>query len=208
MPERDRLAYSVIMEFTPAGERVAARVHKSVIRSVHRNTYRIVQDLLDGRDTEETRKIRFLERPLKLFEKLKFPFEVCRTRINITSHMIELGQVESAKKMLRRALEEAEIAGYDRQRALALSNLGLIAYRAEDYDATESYCIRSNSVARPREFLEVVFRNCYYLWQISRKRKDTAATRTHERALKGYLGRIEQPIDESESFRAYLAGGK
>ncbi len=69
VPHRDRLAYSVIMEFTEKGKRVAARVHKSVIRSVHRNTYRIVQELLDGKDTEETREIQFLERPLKLFEQ-------------------------------------------------------------------------------------------------------------------------------------------
>lgn len=67
VPHRDRLAYSVIMEFTPEGKRVGSRVHKSVLRSVHRNTYRIVQDLLDGKDTEETREIKFLEESLKLF---------------------------------------------------------------------------------------------------------------------------------------------
>ncbi len=67
VPERDRLAYSVFMEFTPQGKRVGSRVDKSVIRSVHRNTYRIVQELLDGRDTEETRAIRFLEPDLKRF---------------------------------------------------------------------------------------------------------------------------------------------
>lgn len=67
VPHRDRLAYSVIMEFTRQGQRVAARVHKSVIRSVHRNTYRIVQELLDGKDTPETQQIRFLSKPLELF---------------------------------------------------------------------------------------------------------------------------------------------
>ncbi|MGE3174609.1 MAG: RNB domain-containing ribonuclease [Planctomycetota bacterium] len=67
VPDRDRLAYSVFMEFTPAGKRVASRVHKSVIRSVRRNTYRVVQELLDGRDTEETRAIKFLEPDLRRF---------------------------------------------------------------------------------------------------------------------------------------------
>jgi ribonuclease R len=67
VPHRDRLAYSVIMEFTPQGQRVAARVHKSVIRSVHRNTYRIVQDLLNGEDTPETAAILFLKPSLELF---------------------------------------------------------------------------------------------------------------------------------------------
>tara|TARA_R110002072_G_scaffold273219_1_gene433659 strand:+ start:47988 stop:49802 length:1815 start_codon:yes stop_codon:yes gene_type:complete len=67
VPKRDRLAYSVYMEFTPEGQRVASRVHKSVIRSVHRCTYRIVQELLDGVDSEETRTIKFLEPDLKRF---------------------------------------------------------------------------------------------------------------------------------------------
>ena len=69
VPRRDRLAHSVIMEFTPDGKRVAARVHKSVIRSVHRNTYRIVQELLDGKKTAEAEEIQFLEEPLRLFRK-------------------------------------------------------------------------------------------------------------------------------------------
>ncbi len=65
--KRDRLAHSVIMEFTPDGKRVSARVHKSVICSAHRNTYRIVQELLDGKETEETAAILFLEQPLRMF---------------------------------------------------------------------------------------------------------------------------------------------
>jgi ribonuclease R len=69
VPGRERLAYSVVMIFDRKGERVAARVHKSVIKSVHRCTYRIVQELLDGKDTDETREIAFLAEPLKSFQK-------------------------------------------------------------------------------------------------------------------------------------------
>ena len=67
VPKRDRLAYSVFMEFDEAGERVSFDVAKSVIRSVHRNQYRIVQELLDGVDSEETREIEFLREPLEQF---------------------------------------------------------------------------------------------------------------------------------------------
>ncbi|MEE2938757.1 MAG: RNB domain-containing ribonuclease, partial [Planctomycetota bacterium] len=67
VPKRDRLAYSVFMEFDEAGERVSFDVAKSVIRSVHRNEYRIVQALLDGVDDEETREIEFLREPLEQF---------------------------------------------------------------------------------------------------------------------------------------------
>ncbi|MEL6904970.1 MAG: RNB domain-containing ribonuclease [Planctomycetota bacterium] len=67
VPKRDRLAYSVFMEFDAAGERVDSSVAKTVIRSVHRNQYRIVQELLDGVDSEETREIEFLREPLEQF---------------------------------------------------------------------------------------------------------------------------------------------
>ena len=68
VPNRDRLAYSVVMTFDKKGQRTDARVEKSVIRSQHRNTYRAVQQLLDGEDTEEARAIAHLEEPLRLFE--------------------------------------------------------------------------------------------------------------------------------------------
>lgn len=69
VPKRDRLAYSVFMEFDANGERVSFDVAKSVIRSVHRNQYRVVQELLDGVDSEETREIEFLREPLELFSE-------------------------------------------------------------------------------------------------------------------------------------------
>ena len=68
VPERDRLAYSVLMTFSKDGKRTAARVEKSVIRSQYRNTYRGVQQLLDGEATDEARAIAHLEEPLRLFE--------------------------------------------------------------------------------------------------------------------------------------------
>lgn len=67
VPKRDRLAFSVFMEFDEAGERLSASVAKSVIRSVHRNQYRIVQELFDGVDSEETREIEFLRESLEHF---------------------------------------------------------------------------------------------------------------------------------------------
>ncbi len=69
VPHRDRLAYSVYMEFDQDGRRVASRVHKSVIRSCQRNTYRIVQALLDGEDSAEARAIEFLRPSLELLTK-------------------------------------------------------------------------------------------------------------------------------------------
>ena len=67
--ERDRFAYSVFMVFDAKGKRVSARIGKSVIRSARRNTYREVQELLDGADTPGAKATKFLEGSLKLFER-------------------------------------------------------------------------------------------------------------------------------------------
>jgi len=69
VPRRDRLAHSVIMEFNSDGDRVQARVQKSVICSAERNTYRVVQELLDGKDTAEAKAIAHLRGPLEKFRK-------------------------------------------------------------------------------------------------------------------------------------------
>lgn len=66
--ERDRFAYSVLMVFDAKGKRTSARVGKSVIRSVRRNTYKEVQELLDRADTPGAKALAFLEPSLRMFE--------------------------------------------------------------------------------------------------------------------------------------------
>ena len=65
VPRRDRLAYSVIMDFSPEGKRLATVIRKSVINSKHRCTYQQVQELLDGEDNEDTRRIEPLRETLE-----------------------------------------------------------------------------------------------------------------------------------------------
>jgi ribonuclease R len=66
---RERLAYSVFMEFDAAGRRCASRVEKSVIRSAKRCTYKAVQERLDGTDTPEARALEKLAPSLELFRR-------------------------------------------------------------------------------------------------------------------------------------------
>jgi len=69
VPDRDRLAHTVFMEFDSKGERTSATVHKSVIRSKRRCTYKAVQEVLDKQDTEEARLLEDLREPLEHFSK-------------------------------------------------------------------------------------------------------------------------------------------
>jgi FimV-like protein len=145
---------------------------------------------------------------LARFEALGVAFEACRARLNLASALIELGSRARAREILHEVLQQAEAAGYDRQRAFALSHLGLLAYRDDDLDRAETMCLRSNRMARPRDYVSILFRNCYYLWRIARLRKDEAATRTNERTLRAYLSKVEDYMPEAEDFRVFLGGGK
>jgi tetratricopeptide (TPR) repeat protein len=144
---------------------------------------------------------------LEQFDRLGDAFESCRTRLNLASALIEVGARPRAREILKEALVTAEAAGYDRQRAYALSHMGMLAFREEDMDAAEAHCLRSNSFARPRDYGAVLFRNCYYLWRIAQLRRDEAGIRTNERTLRTYLSRVGDYMPEADEFRTHLSGG-
>ena len=142
------------------------------------------------------------------FEKLDNAFEACRTRLNLAAALIEIGSRSHARTILKETLVKAESAGYDRQRAYALSHLAFLSYKEDDLEGAESYCLQSNKLARPREYISILFRNCYYLWQMARDRDDETGVKTNERSLRTYLSRVEEYMPEAEAFRAHLGGVK
>src|SRR6185503_13038945 len=106
------------------------------------------------------------------YQAVPEPFEACRARINLAQALIDEGEVNRASVELKAALETAETSGYDRLQALALSQLGVLAFNRGDDATAEGYVLRSNKIARPREYLSLIFRNCYYLWILASRRKD------------------------------------
>ncbi len=145
---------------------------------------------------------------LELYEKAAMRFEACRARVNLGGALMDAGDAKTARRLLEEGLEEAESAGYDRLRAVALSLLVILAYLEGDHAAAESCALRSNAIARPREYLPIVFRNCYYLWKIAQARNDAAGVRTNERTLRAYVGRIEEQMPEVEAYRSHASGGE
>jgi transcriptional regulator with XRE-family HTH domain len=133
-------------------------------------------------------------------------FEVLAVRLNIAIAEAECSRLDSAREMLEGLLSAIEAGQHERLRAQALSHLGTIAFRQGRMDAAEGYAIKSNSIARPREFNEIVFRNCFYLWQIAKSRDDDGSLRLNERTLKSYLARVEESLPEVDEFRRLIAG--
>jgi tetratricopeptide (TPR) repeat protein len=141
------------------------------------------------------------------FAALDRQFESAWQRLNLVEVLVELDRIGEARVHLRTVLAQAKKNGYDRQLALALSTQALISYRAGDWDAAESLCMQSNSIARPREYHAVVFRNCFYLWKVARERGDEQAIRSNERTMRAYLSRVDDSLSEARDYRRYLAGG-
>jgi tetratricopeptide (TPR) repeat protein len=145
-----------------------------------------------------------LEEACRRYEGLPDPFEACRARVVLGEILLEEGALDEARRTLEGALVTAESEGFHRQQALALSHLAKLEHRRGQLDASERCAIRSNSLARPREYHAIVFRNCYLLWRIAQRRGDGAAARTNERSLRALLGKIDEELPEAEAFRASI----
>lgn len=144
---------------------------------------------------------------LEAYEQIPIPFEVCWARLNLSSAFMEVGDSREAISQIEEALTLAEASGYDRQKALGLSNLAVLAYRKGDLAAAEAYALRSNAVARPSDYLSVIFRNCYYLWKVAQSRGDEPAVKSNERTLRTYVTRVDESLPEAQAFRKLLEGG-
>jgi tetratricopeptide (TPR) repeat protein len=142
------------------------------------------------------------------YEALGCTFETCRTRLNLAVGLIELGSRSRAREILGQASRTAEANGYERQQAYALGHLGALAFREGDLDGSEAHCLRSNTIARPREYLTILWRNCYYLWRIGRVRNDAVGVNSAERTMKTYLNRVEGYVSELQDYRLFLSEGK
>lgn len=149
---------------------------------------------------------RSFTRALEMFGELGDPFQTCKARVNLAQTLIELGEINKARAHAREGARLAEDGGYDKLHALALSHLAVVFHRASEPTPAESYALRSNAIARPRDYISIVFRNCFYLREIAVDRGDQAAIRSNERTLKTYLSRVEDDMPEAVSYRARLAG--
>jgi transcriptional regulator with XRE-family HTH domain len=150
----------------------------------------------------------YFERARGLYRRIPNEFSACKAGILMAEALIESDRLTDAESLLFSEGAVAEKHGFDRLKAQATSHLCLIAYRRKDFDSAEGHAIRSNTLARAIDYMLLVFRNSYYLWEIARARKDNAAMKLNERALRTYLGRLESHLPEADSFRAYLERGE
>jgi transcriptional regulator with XRE-family HTH domain len=146
-------------------------------------------------------------RAMELYEALQDPFEACRASANLGLVLFEVGDAAAAKERLEASLRVAEGSGYDRLRAVVMSHLAMVACETKEYASAEAMALRSNAIARPREYLSLVFRNCYYLWRVALATDDEAGIKLNERTLRVYISRLEEDLPEATAFRSHMQGG-
>ncbi len=129
-------------------------------------------------------------------------------RVNLGDALARAGRAAEARTLLLETLGVTRDRGYERLEAVTLSHLGAIEFRDGRMRESESFCIRSNTIARELGHLSIVFRNCFYLMKIYRASDDETGARVNERTLKAYVGRIEETLPEAQEYRAELAGGE
>jgi transcriptional regulator with XRE-family HTH domain len=177
--------------------------HEVRIKAFHRSVRGRIQASMGLHE----RAVATYESAIELHLSARNAFEACIAQLNLADSLIQLDRLDDATPHARTAATVAEQGGFDRLRALALSNLALISFRKDDLSAAESYALRSNVIARTREFFSVVFRNCFYLREIARRRNDTVLAAQQERTLRAYLARVDADLPEAAVVRAELAGG-
>ena len=148
------------------------------------------------------------ERAMKLYGESARGFDECIARRNLAAVYLKRGKLKRARELLMDVVQKAEKFGYDKQLALALGDLGIASWRSGDERMTETYCRRSNEIARTRDYLTLVFRNCYYLWKVALNKGNDGAARVNLRTLRSYSGRIDPSLPELNEFNACLEGGE
>jgi transcriptional regulator with XRE-family HTH domain len=180
--------------------------HSEIPREMHA-TVRAVRAVVETALGQLEAAIESYKEAISLYLQIPVPFEVCRAQLNLGQTLIFAGDAEKALPYIRTALKTAEQSGYDRLRALALSHLAVVHYQRDETDAAEAYAVRSNTIARSREFLTLIFRNCFYLRKIALRRGDAAAAGVNDRTLRAYLNKIDTELPELNEYRAELEGG-
>lgn len=152
--------------------------------------------------------LRSYDSALGAYSADRHPFEWCDIRQNCANALLSLGDLEAAREALVEVVRLSESRGYERQLAVAVSTLGALHWQCGELEAAETCCIRSNAIARPREFISLVFRNCFYLWKIAITRNDEVSRAANERTLRSYMARTDNSLQELAEFRGYLSGGE
>jgi len=189
-------------------ERAEAELKTSDVSSRHKADFAVHRGNLMVATGHHGKAVESYTRALEIYETEPDPFEACKTRVNIANALIETHGYSHARQQAEAALLVAEASGYDRLAAVAMSHLGVVAYHRGEMPAAQSWAIRSNTIARSREYGLLVFRNCYYLLLIARARGDEAAAKVNENTLRACISRIEGDLPELDAFRAELAGGE
>ncbi len=147
------------------------------------------------------------ERAARLYGEQSLEFDRYRARRNMGVSFLARGKLKKAREILMEVIVQTKKRGYEKQLALALGDMAILSWKDGDERMTETFGRQSNAIARPREYLSLVFQNCFYLWKVAEKAGNSAALKINLRTLKSYAARVDSSLPELKEFNEYLAGG-
>jgi transcriptional regulator with XRE-family HTH domain len=125
-------------------------------------------------------------------------------RINRGACLVRLGRHDESHPLLLESCREAEAGGLERHLALALSHLAKLQAARSDPSGAEAYALRSNGIARARDYVDVVFRNCHILRALALAAGDLATARMHEKTLRAFVHRVDPNLAEAREYLSEL----
>ncbi len=151
--------------------------------------------------------LEYFQSSSRLYVELAMTFQrnIADRQIGLT--FVEMGKYRKGKEILSEVLQVAQQQKYEKQMAMVLGDLAMVSWNQGDMERTESLCRRSNSIARPRDYIDLVFRNCYYLWKVAETNGNQSSLKFNYRTLRSYQGRVDDTLPELQEFERVLGGG-
>ncbi len=132
-----------------------------------------------------------------------------RVKLGIGSLYAQRGQFREGIRLLRETMEEARGLGHRWTVASAAAWLGEIHFRRGDHESARR-CIReSNALASAGDvqYVDILFLNSYYAWQIAQAENNAAEIRLALGRLKYLRPQLEQDLAEVRHFDRFMEKG-
>jgi tetratricopeptide (TPR) repeat protein len=146
---------------------------------------------------------------LETYRSVGDDHEALKVKVNLGAIYSERGQPLEGKRLLLEARDEARKLGHRWTVASACAWLAEAHFKDEDHETARAYLRESNAVASNGDvqYVDILFLNAYYLWQIARAEQNAAEAKIALGRLKYLRPQLEQDLEEVRAFDLHMERG-
>ncbi len=189
-------------------ERALKLAQRSDSGKLQGNALHALGRILQQRGNSERALERFHE-ALETYRSIEDDHEALKVKVNLGAIYAERGQHREGTRLLLEARDEARRLGHRWTVASACAWLAEVHFRSDDYEASRAYLRESNAVASNGEvqYVDILFLNAFYLWQIAKAEKNTAEAKIALGRLKYLRPQLEHDLQEVRAFDLHMERG-